>query len=165
MRLTRRHSASTNLDQADCDTLRLDVMALRPDGSGMIARFNLKPLLPMNPIRFSAAALLTACALGTTTLLGGCSSNALSTASAVVSLVDPAVLDQLKPGLSTVADAIKLLGNPAVQTAQADGNQLMQWKLAAPAAAAAAQTNLKAQTASVLFDKAGKMLSPVQLGK
>jgi hypothetical protein len=119
----------------------------------------------MNPIRTSAAALVTACALGATALLGGCSSNALSTASAVVSMVDPAVLDQLKPGLSTVADAIKLLGNPAAQTAQADGNQLMQWKLAAPAAAAATQTNLKAQTASILFDKAGKMLSPVQLGK
>ncbi len=120
----------------------------------------------MNSIRTSAAPLVTACALAASALLGGCStSNALSTASAVVSMVDPAVLDQLKPGLSTVADAIKLLGNPAAQTAQADGNQLMQWKLAAPAAAAAAQTNLKAQTASILFDKAGKMLSPVQLGK
>ncbi|MEX8497025.1 hypothetical protein [Leptothrix ochracea] len=109
--------------------------------------------------------------------LTACGSNALSTAAAVVSLVDPAQLDQLKPGLSTIADAIKLLGPAASQTTQPDGNQLMQWKLptaaaaaktaattAATSAATTAMTNAAAQSpavnnVSMLFDSAGKMLS------
>ena len=41
---------------------------------------------------------------------------------------DPALVDQLKPGVSTQRDAIELLGQPTSQSSMANGSTLLQWQ-------------------------------------
>ena len=40
---------------------------------------------------------------------------------------DPDRVDELKPGISTIADATAILGPPAFQSPDRDGSRLLQW--------------------------------------
>lgn len=72
----------------------------------------------MNPgkllTRFGAAVCLAA-----PLLLGACASSGTN--------FDPKLVDQLKPKVTQLDEAIRLLGNPNSVTKRADGTKVVQW--------------------------------------
>lgn len=53
---------------------------------------------------------------------------AMSACSSIGNEYDVAAIDQLKPGETTISEAITLLGEPVMRTKQVDGTTLLQWQ-------------------------------------
>ena len=66
---------------------------------------------------------------------------------------DPAAVDQLTPNVSTVTDAIQLMGPPTNDITYASGTRLLQWSYAK-----SSPLGGKGHGVSVLFDQGGYML-------
>lgn len=67
---------------------------------------------------------------------------------------NPAKADELSPGVSTIADATRLLGPIAAESNLPDGTKLLQWQYSQGTAVG---TGSGAQLA-ILFDREGKMV-------
>lgn len=66
---------------------------------------------------------------------------------------DPAKTDQLQPGVSTIAEATALLGQPAAESTDANGNKLLQWQYSQGTLVGGSGAHV-----AILFDSAGKMV-------
>lgn len=87
---------------------------------------------------------------------------ALTAALAAASLVacttignkfDLAKVDQLIPGVSTVADAVRLLGPPRAESAMRDDAKLLQWQYVQGSVVGGSGAHV-----AILFDAMGKMV-------
>lgn len=78
---------------------------------------------------------------------------ALCISACVTPRFNPAVADQLQPGVSTTADAERLLGRPSARSAAANNGTLLQWVdiQGSPVGGYGAHV-------AILFDQAGKMV-------
>lgn len=73
---------------------------------------------------------------------------------------DPAKADQLRPQVSTRADAIELLGKPANETFLADSTTILLWMHSTGTAWGSGKSGYL----SALFDKHGKLVRVLQRG-
>lgn len=71
---------------------------------------------------------------------------------------DPAKADQLVPGESTRAEAVKLLGKPNSETFRADSSVILLWMHSRGTAWGTG----KSRSLAILFDKDGRMLRLLQ---
>lgn len=67
---------------------------------------------------------------------------------------DPDKVDDLKPGISTIADATAILGPPAFQSRDSDGSRLLQWQYTR----ISAFSGLSGADIGILFDDTGRMI-------
>ena len=67
---------------------------------------------------------------------------------------DPDRIDELKPGISTIADATAVLGPPAFQSPDSNGSRLMQWHYTQ----ISAFSRLSGADIGILFDNTGRMI-------
>lgn len=84
---------------------------------------------------------------------------ALSGCVSVGHKLDMSKTDQLKPGVSSSADAIALFGAPTSEGTNADGSKLLIWKWVHGSAFGAQAQNLQ-----IVFDEDGKMLRVAHKG-
>lgn len=89
-------------------------------------------------MRFAIAVLAAA-------LISGCTT--------IGNKFDPARADELRPGVSTVAEAKDKLGEPISTATDANGNTVLQWKYARGSLVGASGARL-----DIIFDKDGKMV-------
>ena len=78
-------------------------------------------------------------------LLGACASQG--------NKFDPAKVDQLTPGLSTISDATILLGKPTSVSTAANGSKLLQWQFVQAVLLAGQGAHV-----AILFDQSEKMV-------
>jgi hypothetical protein len=69
---------------------------------------------------------------------------------------NPAGVDSLEPGVSTIEDAQALIGRPSAETNYADGSRLLQWQFIHGTPFGASGSHL-----AVLFDADGKFVRVV----
>ncbi|TMA78483.1 MAG: outer membrane protein assembly factor BamE [Deltaproteobacteria bacterium] len=67
---------------------------------------------------------------------------------------DPDRVDDLKPGISTIADATAVLGPPAFQSPDSNGSRLLQWHYTQ----ISAFSGLSGADIGILFDDTGRMI-------
>lgn len=67
---------------------------------------------------------------------------------------DPDRVDDLKPGISTIADATAILGPPALQSPDSNGSCLLQWNYTQ----ISAFSGLSGADIGILFDDTGRMI-------
>ena len=92
----------------------------------------------MNTLSASTIALLTACLVACTT---------------IGSQFDISKADQLTPGVSTVNDAIKLLGPVHAESAMQNNSKLLQWQYVQGTLLGGSSSHI-----AILFDASGKMV-------
>jgi len=63
-------------------------------------------------------------------------------------------VDDLKPGISTIADATAILGPPALQSPYSNGSRLLQWHYTQ----ISAFSGLSGADIGILFDDTGRMI-------
>lgn len=66
---------------------------------------------------------------------------------------DASKVDQLRPGVSSVEDAVTLLGKPTAESNNVDGSKLLQWQYMSVMIASASSDHV-----AILFDRSGKMI-------
>ncbi|MGE5304662.1 MAG: hypothetical protein ACM3TN_15235 [Alphaproteobacteria bacterium] len=67
---------------------------------------------------------------------------------------DPDRVDELKPGISTIADATAILGPPALESVDSNGTRLLQWQYTH----ISAFSGLSGADIGILFDDTGRMI-------
>ena|SRR6266550_1216731 len=67
---------------------------------------------------------------------------------------DPDRIDDLKPGVSTIADATAILGPPAFESPDGNGTRLLQWQYTQ----ISAFSGLSGADIGILFDDTGRMI-------
>jgi hypothetical protein len=67
---------------------------------------------------------------------------------------DPDRVDDLKPGISTIADATAILGPPAFDSPDSHGSRLLQWQYTR----ISAFSGLSGADIGILFDDTGRMI-------
>jgi hypothetical protein len=67
---------------------------------------------------------------------------------------DPDRVDDLKPGISTIADATAILGPPAFESPGRNGARLLQWQYTR----ISAFSGLSGADIGILFDDTGRMI-------
>jgi hypothetical protein len=67
---------------------------------------------------------------------------------------DPGRVDDLKPGISTIADATAILGPPAFESPDSNGTRLLQWQYTR----ISAFSGLSGADIAILFDDTGRMI-------
>lgn len=83
--------------------------------------------------------------LTTATFLASCASHG--------NKFNAADVDKLRPGQSTIADAVTLLGKPTATSIQANGSTLLQWQFVQAVLLSARAAHL-----AILFDASDRMV-------
>lgn len=78
---------------------------------------------------------------------------ALSACTTIGKKFDIAKVDQLEPGVSTIADAVKLLGPSTAESSLANNSKLLQWQYSQGSIVASSGAHV-----AILFDQAGRMV-------
>jgi hypothetical protein len=66
---------------------------------------------------------------------------------------DPQRVDELTPGVSTIGDALTILGPVSAESTYRDGSRLLQWQYTQASVVGASGAHV-----AVLFDNAGRMI-------
>jgi hypothetical protein len=77
----------------------------------------------------------------------------LSACTTIGNKFDPSLVNELTPGVSTMADARHSLGPPSAMSTYPDGRQLLQWQYSQGTIIGASGAHV-----AILFDSDGKMM-------